>query len=246
MAAGRAPTFTPAPPAPLDAELLVPKGAGAFSFSYPEGWVHGAEHGAITLGDSPAALANLDGRAVAGQLTLAIIWPISADVASSYGLWPLPKTYREAVTELVATNNHPKFTQGPSDITIGDRPATRIMGQDLGGGHDAILMLFLDTGPDNVTAVIAGAAIGEMPRFEPAILAVAAALSYYATGARRPHGHRCGLAGRCRHGHRYGHRRPARRAGQRHTRGQDSGVAKVLQRRRNIHVRVPAGLGARP
>jgi hypothetical protein len=44
-------------------------------------------------------------------------------------------------------------------------------------------MLIVDTGPGNVSAVLAGATVGELPQFEPTVLAIAATLSY---GAAAP------------------------------------------------------------
>jgi hypothetical protein len=167
------------PPAAVELTQDFVSEDGAFTFKYPQGWVHGTENGAIVVANTQAALDNVNGEGVPGQIAV-MIWPTTAAVAEAFGSPPEAKTHQEVLKALLAKGNHPKFTQEPTDTSVGDKPATRMMTQT--GGRDT-LMLFVDTGPGNVSAVLAGATVGELPQFEPTVLAIAATLSY---GAAAP------------------------------------------------------------
>ena len=147
---------------------------GKFTFDFPQGWVHGTDNGAIVVGNNQKALDNVSGDAVPGEFVI-LIWPTQADMVPVFDTAPEAKTHQEVLKALMAQDNKPKFTQEPTEITVGNLPATQMKGQE---GDREFMMLLVDSGTDNVTGLLAGASPGELPQYESIVLALAATLSH--------------------------------------------------------------------
>ena len=158
----------PATPLPLTQSFQSTDNGVALN--YPDGWVAQDLLGQVTIANAQAALdavtpapSQFQARLFATPLTA--IQGLKADAA--------PRDVLQFFADSLSTSGVTFST--PTDLTIGARAASRIEGVGA-DGQAIVLALNLDDG--NYVFVKATTAQGEMPRFEPTLLAILASLTY--------------------------------------------------------------------
>jgi hypothetical protein len=163
---------------PADVSAVAPltqvyvSGNGAFHFSYPSGWLHKSDRGAIVIASNDAALKGVSagGDVVPGQIRM-VIWPTRADLSQTSGASLAGKGGKEVMQLMIDGADLPPGTQVPKSATrVGDKPAWLLTTKN-SQGYGALL-LAVEVGGGEITAVMVETASGETAQWRATVLAI--------------------------------------------------------------------------
>jgi hypothetical protein len=142
---------------------------------YPRGWVVDAENGGFAVVASDESLFDLSDEPVPpGEAAVALMFVAEDDVLRELLQGDTPEAILETVIRTLQSPDGPKVGE-PYSLSFNDLPAARADGE-LNGNQIFFLVVKRNDGMYQV--VIAVSAEGEMAKFEPKLLAIAASANY--------------------------------------------------------------------
>ena len=174
---------------PMEVQAGVPltqiyvSGNGAFHFSYPAGWLHKVDRGAVVIASDAAALKGVSagGDVAPGQIRM-VIWPTRADLSQASGASLAGKGSREVMQLMIGGADLPPGTQAPKSATrAGDKPAWLLTSKN-SQGYGALL-LAVETGGGEITAAMVETVPGEAAQWRATVLAIAGTMTVRSAGA---------------------------------------------------------------
>lgn len=170
LAAACSPTLSTPPPGVLTLDQSYTSAAGTLTFSYPAAWAIQEVENQVLLSTRALADPNRSATAAPGQFAVSIAIYQATDLPGLNSN-ATPRNVLAAFTAVLGDTNAPD----PADLSIGSRRAARAESQ-AEAGQLLLIALELDAG---LYAILVGSsAPGELARFEPTLLAIAATIQY--------------------------------------------------------------------
>jgi hypothetical protein len=145
---------------------------------YPAGWVLQTDvPGAIVIA-TDESLFDLGNEAIpSGGAALAVVFLDSIDLSQVLDTVDDPISVLNSMTKLLLDEDDPTQAEldTPETITFADHPAARVDGTMTG---NAIFLMIVDQGGKDYLMYVGIASAGEMPKFEPKLLAIAESVHY--------------------------------------------------------------------
>lgn len=149
---------------------------------YPAGWVLESDSPDQVFVATDASLFDIDDETVPpGQAAFGLLLlDGDYDLASMLGVDDDPLAILNAFTKSVFPSDDEVTLSTPEVLTFADHPAARVDGAYV--GSDLFLMV-VDQGDKHYALYIALTAAGEMPKFEPKLLAIGESVHYLSSGS---------------------------------------------------------------
>jgi hypothetical protein len=144
---------------------------------YPAGWVLKSDSPDQVFVATDASLFDIDDETVPpGQAAFGLVLlEGDFDLASALGVEDDPLWILNAFTKSLFTSGDEVTLSPPESLNFADHPAARVDGTY--AGSDLFLMI-VDQGDKHYALYIAYTAAGEMPKFEPKLLAIGESVHY--------------------------------------------------------------------
>ena len=145
---------------------------------YPHGWKLQADSPGQVVIATDESLFNLNAEKIpSGEAALGILFLDSSnDLSEILVLGDDPISILNALVKMIFEQGDTQAELGtPEAITFADHPAARVDGTFM---DNAIFLMIVDQGTKNYVLYVGIAAAGEMPKFEPKLLAIGESVHY--------------------------------------------------------------------